>query len=87
LTSNLALAAASSATAATGDLLQIAHEGGLGSCRTLDQDTIPQLADALKMTIEHAHAAHPDFLKGDVAGAELLGQLKGAVDRFLEGWA
>ena len=82
---NLPLAAASAASAALGDLIQIAHEGGTG-CRTLDEDTIPQLADALKMTIEHAvNSGEHD--PTDVEGTELLGQLKAALDRFLEGWA
>lgn len=78
-----ALSAALSATAATADLIQFAQDGDPGPCRSLDEDTIPQLADALKMTIELAGTPDPS----DVEGAELLGQLTGALSRFLEGWA
>lgn len=83
----LALAAASSAAAATADLLQVAYDGDVAACRDLDGDTIPQLADALKMTIEYVAALPNTALFRDTEEAELVGQLQAALNRFLEGWA
>lgn len=82
---SLALSAAMSATAALGDLLEFVREGEIAPCRDWETETIPQLADSLKMAIEAAEGSGNG--PADAEGSELLNQLKGALSRFLEGWA
>lgn len=88
--SQQAVAAAQSAATATAELLRYAREGACATSFNLEPDTLEQLADALRLAIEIEFPAaqlRAAGFDGDVEGKQLMNQLHGALERFLEGWA
>ncbi len=84
-----AIAAAEAASGAAAELLRFAREGEIGRNFAFAENTIEDLADALKLAIaiELPRIARPDRDCGaDPDGKELLGQLDHALWRFLEDW-
>jgi len=79
-----ALAAAHAASAATAELLRYAREGDAATNFAIEPETVQQLCEALKLTIDvdidGVRATHPP-------GAALLDKLHAACTGFLEDWA
>ena len=81
-TLDLAAAAISAASAASVNLIEAIRTGGdlAGSLTT--NEVSEDLADALQSALTIEHPTLPDGQR-----KEALGQLLGAVGKFLEGWA
>lgn len=84
----VALAAASQASEAIGELIRYTREGPQYRRPPFgDIEVVEKLADALKMALEVEHA---ELCDGDDLGhpddAEQRGQLLAACVRFLDGW-
>lgn len=81
-----AIAAAHCAAKATEELLRFARDGAMSEHFAFFEDTLEQLADALKLAISiemPLRRAAGD----DDGGVELLGQVDHALMIFLDGWA
>lgn len=81
----LAIVAAEQAAEGMSEMLRFAREGVGHHSYCFEPDTIEKFAEALR-TMVTIELVHFDRAK-DPVGAEMLNQLSGAVDRFLEGWA
>lgn len=84
-----ALAAASAAAVATAELLRFTREGEHSPSFAFEEETLAHLADALRMAgqieARRLDANAEEFGAAPQYG-EALGQLQGAVERFLEAW-
>lgn len=78
-----ALAAASQAAEATGELIRFAREGEYSTQSPFGTEVVGQLADALKIAMEMQPDGPP--LMNEVE-RQIMADLKVALDRFLEGW-
>jgi len=80
-----AIAAAHAASTALEELLRFAREGALSNAFAFTDETVLQLADALRLAIGIEQPRRADA--GDRDGAETLGQLAHAIFVFTEDWS
>jgi hypothetical protein len=80
-----AIAAAHAASTALEELLRFAREGALSEAFAFADETVAQLADALRLAIGIEQPRRAGA--GDQAGAETLGQLAHAIFIFTEDWS
>jgi len=80
-----AVAAAHSASEAVPELLRFAREGALSDAFAFADETVEQLADALRLAIGIEAPRRADA--GDRAGADALAELSHALFRFSIDWS
>lgn len=80
-----AIAAAHCASEAAAELLRFAREGALSDAFAFTDETVAQLADALRLAIGIEQPRRADA--GDKDGTEMLGQLAHALMIFTDDWS